>query len=48
LSDTLTLYQLSDLLEYENAQIGHLNGKSLNGLVKETKDENVKMMILTV
>lgn len=38
---------LSDLLEYENAQIGHLNEQSLNGLVKETKDENAKMMILT-
>jgi hypothetical protein len=36
------------LLEYENAHIGHLNEKSLNGLVKETKDENAKMMILTV
>jgi hypothetical protein len=42
------LAQLSDLLDYENAQIAHSNEKALNGLVKETKDENSKMRILTV
>jgi hypothetical protein len=36
------------LLDYENAQIAHSNEKALNGLVKETKDENSKMRILTV
>lgn len=40
--------KLSDLLSYENAQIAHLNGKALNNLVKETKDENSKIRILTV
>jgi phage terminase large subunit len=39
---------LSDLLDYENAQIAHLNEKALNGLVKETKEENSKMRLLTV
>lgn len=40
--------QLSDLLDYENAQIAHLNAKSLSGLTKESKDENLKMRMLTV
>lgn len=43
-----TAEQLSDLLDYENAQIAHLNERALNGLVKETKEENSKMRILTV
>jgi hypothetical protein len=43
-----TAGQLSDLLDYENAQIAHLNERALNGLVKETKEENSKMRILTV
>jgi len=42
-----TAQLLSDLLDYENAQIAHLNEQALNGLVKETKDENSKMRILT-
>lgn len=36
------------MLDYENAQIAHLNERALNGLVKETKEENSKMRILTV
>jgi hypothetical protein len=44
----LTQTQLSDLLDYENAQIAQLNEKSLNGLVKESKEENSKMRLLTV
>ncbi|KAF4635972.1 hypothetical protein G7Y89_g2100 [Cudoniella acicularis] len=42
-----TAQLLSDLLDYENAQIAHLNEKALNGLVTETKDENSKMRVLT-
>jgi hypothetical protein len=44
----INLMQLSDLLEYENAKIAHLNEKSLNRLVEETRDEHSKMTILTV
>jgi len=39
---------LSDLLEYDNAQVAHLNSRSLSGLTKESKDENFKMRLLTV
>ncbi|KAE8443567.1 hypothetical protein EG329_001729 [Mollisiaceae sp. DMI_Dod_QoI] len=42
-----TAQLLSDLLDYENAQIAHLNEQALNGLVKETKEENSKMRVLT-
>ncbi|KUJ21645.1 uncharacterized protein LY89DRAFT_729158 [Mollisia scopiformis] len=42
-----TAQLLSDLLDYENAQIAQVNEKALNGLVKETKDENSKMRVLT-
>ncbi|KAF8849199.1 hypothetical protein BDZ45DRAFT_243908 [Acephala macrosclerotiorum] len=42
-----TAQLLSNLLNYENAQIAHLNEKSLNGLAKETKEENSKMRLLT-
>ena len=40
--------QLSVLLDYLNAQIGHANGNSLNELATETKEENSKMRILSV
>jgi hypothetical protein len=43
-----SLNQLSDLLDYENAQIAHHNEVSLNKLVQESKDENSKMRLLTV
>jgi hypothetical protein len=43
-----TAKQLSDLLDYENAQIAHSNERALNGLVMETKEENSKMRILSV
>ncbi|TVY41413.1 hypothetical protein LSUB1_G003304 [Lachnellula subtilissima] len=39
--------QLTDWLDYENAQVAHLNQMSLNGLIKETKEENIQMRILT-
>ncbi|KAH8651810.1 hypothetical protein BGZ60DRAFT_420312 [Tricladium varicosporioides] len=42
-----TAQLLSDLLDYENAQIAHLNEKALNGLVRETKEENSRMRVLT-
>ncbi|TVY81366.1 Serine/threonine-protein kinase dkf-1 [Lachnellula suecica] len=42
-----TAHLLSDLLNYENAQIAHHNEKSLNDLAKESKEENSKMRILT-
>ena len=44
----LRIGQLSDLLDYENAQIAHLNERALNGLVAETKEENSKMRVLSV
>lgn len=43
------MIQLSDLLDYENAQIAHLNRKSLFRIAAESKDENSKIRkILTV
>jgi len=42
-----TAQLLSDLLDYENAQIAHSNEQALNGLVAETKEENSKMRVLT-
>ncbi|PVH74785.1 hypothetical protein DL98DRAFT_19703 [Cadophora sp. DSE1049] len=42
-----TAQLLSDLLDYENAQIANHNEKSLNDLAKESKEENSKMRILT-
>jgi hypothetical protein len=42
------LFQLSDLLDYENAQVAHHNEVSLNKLVQESKEENSKMRMLTV
>jgi hypothetical protein len=44
----LNFLQLSDFLEYQNAQVALINDKSLNSLVKETRDENTKMRSLTV
>ncbi|TVY48837.1 hypothetical protein LOCC1_G001672 [Lachnellula occidentalis] len=43
-----TAHMLTDWLDYENAQVAHLNQMSLNGLIKETKEENIQMRILTV
>ncbi|TVY57550.1 hypothetical protein LCER1_G002864 [Lachnellula cervina] len=42
-----TAHMLTDWLDYENAQVAHLNQMSLNGLIKETKEENIQMRILT-
>lgn len=42
-----TAHLLSDLLDYENAQIAHQNEKSLNKLVQKTNEENSKMRLLT-
>ncbi|KAH8817013.1 hypothetical protein F5884DRAFT_241855 [Xylogone sp. PMI_703] len=42
-----TAQLLSDLLNYENAHIAQANEKILNDLMKEAKEENSKMRILT-
>jgi hypothetical protein len=44
----LIFLQLSDFLEYQNSRIALLNDKSLNVLVEETRDENIKTRSLTV
>ena len=36
------------MLDFENAQIAHSNGKSLTKLLGEAKDENAKMIVLAV
>jgi hypothetical protein len=45
---SMLIFKLSDLLKYQNAKITQSNETALNGLIKETKDENSKMRILTV
>ena len=39
---------MSDLLNYEDAQMSHHNGISLNKLVEESKNESSKLRALTV
>jgi hypothetical protein len=44
----LNIIWLSDLLNCENAQIAHVNEKSLNKPMKESKEEKRQMRILSV